>query len=270
MKCAAENFKFSLATWIENPDDTQLLRSAIFRRRAQGCETLVGHTGKLRAVARGVEGGSSHETLELAGRNRAEAAHQFASPVGLEIQLGHQVVHRQTVYPTQQALGEVASLAYAIQLEAPHLHRLAHREQTVHPQLVTLRAHCRITAALVARADRGNRDAAVGEWHGMKDVAWRGVAQQPEELDAVGQQVEADATRDREQELSQASARGVGELDKLEELRRVVLLAPRNQLRPFAVEHQTHGADPVGTVDTGMSQDRLVAPHRLEIHRKVV
>ena len=50
-------------------------------------------------------------------------AHQFASPIGLEIQLGHQVVHRQTVYPTQQALGEVAGLACAIELETPHLHR---------------------------------------------------------------------------------------------------------------------------------------------------
>ena len=151
------------------------------------------------------------------GRGQHETAHQFASPVGFEIELAHQIVHRQAVHPAQHALGEIAGLARAIELEAPHLHRLAHREQPVHPQLVAPRAHGRIAAALVARADRGDRDAAVGERHGMEDVTRRGVAEQLAQLDAIGKQVEVRAPRDLEQELSEARARGVGELEQARE-----------------------------------------------------
>ena len=39
------------------------------------------------------------------------------APVGFEIELRHQIVDRETMHPAQQALGEVADLARAIEIE---------------------------------------------------------------------------------------------------------------------------------------------------------
>src|SRR5579863_6994260 len=125
MKWAAENFRFSLATWIENPEDTPLLRPAILSRRARKPgETFVSDAGKLRAIAHRVERGSPHEPLELARRGQHETARQFTAPVGFEVELRHQIVHRETMHPAQHALGKIARLARPIEFDTAHLHRL--------------------------------------------------------------------------------------------------------------------------------------------------
>ena len=50
-------------------------------------------------------------------RGQHETARQFAAPVGFEIELRHQIVHRETMHPAQHALGEIARLARTIELE---------------------------------------------------------------------------------------------------------------------------------------------------------
>src|SRR5579862_3455989 len=100
MKCAAENLRFSLATWMANSElivaPSLNIRGELEkrgeRRRRRIAESLV--------IAALVERGRAQEALALPLGRATEVARELSRPRRIRIEARHQISDRNSMYPS--------------------------------------------------------------------------------------------------------------------------------------------------------------------------
>src|ERR1700722_17246319 len=249
MKCAAENFRFSVITRIENPVpiDGHLRFAEVAEERV---ERGVRRAAESPAITWLIQRGRLHEALALAVDNVVKARDQRQMHLLAEV-VG-EVGDFKPVEAAEQTIDEIADLAVAVEIEALDAKRLGQRQQPIHAVLVALRAHRAVPAALEARSNRGNADASVAERNGMKNVAVRSIAEQIVKGAPVVEQVPPGPACDLVEEGPERLIRAIGEANQLDELVFVVFLTARKQRRPFAVEDEAQRADAHPRVISGI------------------
>src|ERR1700722_6236998 len=129
MKCAAENFRFSVITWIEKPVPIDG-----YLRFAEVAEERVERGGRRAAespaITRLIQRGRLHEALALAVDHWVKTRDQ--GQMNLLAEIAGEVGDFEAVEAAEQAFDEIAHLAVAIEIKALDAKRLGQRQQPIH------------------------------------------------------------------------------------------------------------------------------------------